>query len=79
METPLAGYPVKLTRGDLTLETTSDDEGAFRFDGLQPGAYRVQAIVEEEDNCFGDSTEREVVVEDGQTAEVTIIWVPGPC
>jgi hypothetical protein len=42
--TPVAGVPVFTDKGGVT---TSDDEGRYRIDGLQPGAVKVQSFDEQ--------------------------------
>jgi hypothetical protein len=40
---PIPGATVKATQGDRILLTLTDENGAFRFDGMGPGAWNVEA------------------------------------
>jgi protocatechuate 3,4-dioxygenase beta subunit len=40
-EKGLAGWEITLTRGDLVRRATTAADGAYRFDGLEPGTYVV--------------------------------------
>jgi len=54
---PIPGASVRATQGDRSLVTLTDDNGAFRFDGMSPGAWIVEA------DMFGfDHLRREVQV-----------------
>ncbi|HML46399.1 MAG TPA: SdrD B-like domain-containing protein, partial [Clostridia bacterium] len=53
--TPLSGVAVRLMLGDRTLaETVTDGRGAFRFEGLRPGAYRVRYALTPNTHAFED-------------------------
>ncbi len=55
---PIPGAAVRATQGERSLVTLTDDNGAFRFDGMTPGAWVVEA------DMFGfDHVRREVQVE----------------
>ncbi len=45
--TPIAGAAIRLLNmaGDTLQETTSGQDGAYRFDGLMPGDYRIDVTV----------------------------------
>lgn len=54
---PIPGATVRATQGERSLVTLTDDNGAFRFDGMTPGAWVVEA------DMFGfDHVRREVQV-----------------
>ncbi len=54
---PIPGATVRATQGERSLVTLTDDSGAFRFDGMTPGAWVVEA------DMFGfDHLRREVQV-----------------
>ncbi|HEY2843468.1 MAG TPA: TonB-dependent receptor, partial [Bryobacteraceae bacterium] len=40
---PIPGVTVRATQGERSLVTLTDDNGAFRFDGMTPGAWVVEA------------------------------------
>ena len=40
---PIPGATVRATQGERSLVTLTDDNGAFRFDGMTPGAWVVEA------------------------------------
>src|SRR5437588_5116877 len=52
---PIPGATVKATQGDRILLTLTDENGAFRFDGMGPGAWNVEA------SMFGFDVAREEV------------------
>jgi hypothetical protein len=59
---PIPGASVRATQGDRSLVTLTDDKGAFRFDGMTPGAWVIEA------DMFGfDHLRREVQVESTPT------------
>jgi hypothetical protein len=54
---PIPGATVRATQGDRSLVTLTDDNGAFHFDGMAPGAWVIEA------DMFGfDHLRREVQV-----------------
>ena len=54
---PIPGATVRATQGERSLVTLTDDNGAFRFDGMTPGAWVIEA------DMFGfDHLRREVQV-----------------
>src|SRR6185369_17418077 len=54
---PIPGATVRATQGERSLVTLTDDNGAFRFNGMTPGAWVVEA------DMFGfDHVRREVQV-----------------
>jgi hypothetical protein len=54
---PIPGASVRATQGERSLVTLTDDNGAFRFDGMTPGAWVIEA------DMFGfDHLRREVQV-----------------
>lgn len=54
---PIPGATVRATQGERSLVTLTDDNGVFRFDGMTPGAWVVEA------DMFGfDHLRREVQV-----------------
>jgi hypothetical protein len=52
---PIPGATVKATQGDRILLTLTDDSGAFKFDGMTPGAWNVEV------DMFGFSQARREV------------------
>jgi len=79
-EEPLEGITFDLMQGATVLDSdVSDSEGAFGFAEVAVGTYTVHAGVTEEENCFSDPVDKEVVVTDQQTADVFFGFVPGPC
>src|SRR6185369_15455200 len=40
---PIPGASVRATQGERSLVTLTDENGAFRFDGMTPGAWVVEA------------------------------------
>jgi hypothetical protein len=55
---PIPGVSVRATQGERSLVTLTDDNGVFRFDGMTPGAWVIEA------DMFGfDHQRREVQVE----------------
>jgi len=40
---PIPGATVRATQGERSLVTLTDDNGAFRFDGMAPGAWVIEA------------------------------------
>ena len=68
---PMAGQVVTLTRpmGTIRVTASSDDQGAFHFDNLGPGRYRVTfSIPSGFDRLTDDSFELDVT-EDGRVPE----------
>ncbi|MEA3137822.1 MAG: Carboxypeptidase regulatory-like domain [Thermoplasmata archaeon] len=57
---PVAGAAINVTGQGASLNTTSDDRGQFRLEGLAPGAYLVRASKE-----FYSGHEQAVIVETG--------------
>ena len=54
---PIPGATVRATQGERSLVTLTDDNGAFRFDGMTPGAWIIEA------DMFGfDHLRREVQI-----------------
>ena len=54
---PIPGVTVRATQGERSLVTLTDDNGAFHFDGMTPGAWTIEA------DMFGfDHSRREVQV-----------------
>ena len=54
---PIPGATVRATQGERSLVTLTDDNGVFRFDGMTPGAWVVEA------DMFGfDHVRREIQV-----------------
>ena len=54
---PIPGATVRATQGERSLVTLTDDNGAFRFDGMTPGAWVIEA------DMFGfDHSRRDVLI-----------------
>jgi len=69
---PIPGATVRATQGERSLVTLTDDNGVFRFDGMTPGAWVVEA------DMFGfDHLRREVQVTATPTNLVLLVVLPG--
>src|ERR1043165_6798120 len=71
----IAGATVTLTSIQTTVArtTTTNNEGLFRFDAVDPGAYSIKFDA----SGFGDVTKTNVPVSAGQVADVSTALSPG--
>jgi len=69
---PLPGVTVALTGGGAPQSQTTDGQGKFRFPGLAPGSYSVEAQLE----SFGTVRENNLVINVGRNTDVELEMKP---
>jgi hypothetical protein len=82
---PFSSVPISLSGEGLALENWSDADGLFRFDGLKPGIYKLQAGPVEAERAFASidlsrdmCSETVVSVEETAEGYKYKVWAPPP-
>lgn len=70
---PLPGVRVTLSGIGAPLVQTSDEQGKFRFVGLSPGAYRLDAQLD----GFSPGEYENLVINVGRNADLEVVLTPG--